>query len=61
MNKELKKAIVLHIIDNEKDFQLVNNTTKEFREYIYNSKGELLIGGGQVREFIVDAAKLLTF
>jgi len=60
MKKELKKAIVNYIFDNEKDFQLVNNTTDKFRAYIYDSKGEYLIGGDDVKDFINQAIELLT-
>ncbi len=60
MKKELKQAIVNYIFDNEKDFQLVNNTTDKFRAYIYDSKGEYLIGGDDVKDFINQAIELLT-
>lgn len=59
MNKKLKQAIVNYIIDNEKDFQLTNNTTDHFRHYIYTPQGDYLIGGEEVIEFIRDAIKLL--
>ncbi len=60
MKKELKQAIVNYIFDNEKNFQLVNNTTDKFRAYIYDSKGEYLIGGDDVKDFINQAIELLT-
>lgn len=60
MKTELKKAIVNFILDNEKEFQLPNATIKEFKDYIYNSKGQSLIGGEEVAEFIDKAIKLLT-
>lgn len=59
MKKELKRAIINFILDNEKEFQLTNTTTKEFRNYIYNEKGEHLIGGEDVYNFIKDAITLL--
>ncbi len=59
MKKELKQAIINYIFEHEKEFQLPNNTTDEFRAYIYNSRGEYLIGGEDVREFILDAIELL--
>lgn len=60
MKKELKQAIVNFILDNEKEFQLHNATTRNFREYIYTSKGEYLIGGDDVADFIKKAIDLLT-
>jgi len=59
MKKELKQAIVNYIFDNEKEFQLVNNTTDKFRAYIYDSKGGYLIGGEDVKDFINQAIELL--
>jgi len=59
MNKELKKAIVNFIFDNEKEFQINNATTEKFRPYIYDAEGNYLIGGEIVSNFINDAIKLL--
>jgi len=59
MKTELKKAIVDFIFENEKDFQLINRTIQYFREYIYNSEGDYLIGGEEVKDFIKDAIKFL--
>ncbi len=59
MRKELKQSIINYIFENDKLFNLTNNTTDHFREYIYNSKGEYLIGGEDVADFIDDAIKLL--
>jgi len=59
MNKNLKKAIVNFIIDNENEFQIINYTSEAFREYIYTNKGEYLIGGEDVLTFIREAIKLL--
>ena len=59
MNRELKKAIMLYMIENDNTFSLVNYTIKHFREYIYNSKGEYLIGWKTVSQFIEDFYKLL--
>jgi hypothetical protein len=61
MNTELKKAIVNFMFDNSKDFQLINNTNKEFRAYIYDSKGGYLIGGENVANFIKETEKLIKF
>jgi hypothetical protein len=52
MNQELKKAIVNYMFDNAKQFQLLNSTINEFRQYIYTPKGEYIIGGKEVSEFI---------
>jgi len=60
MNIELKKAIINFMFDNSKDFQLINNTMKEFRLYIYNDKGNYLIGGENVSNFIKQVEKLIT-
>ena len=59
MNKELKKAIIAYIFENEKQFQITNNVTDKFRAYIYDSKGEYLIGGQQVYNFIEAAIDLI--
>lgn len=60
MNKQLKQAIINFIFENEKVFQLQNITIGNFKEYIYNSQGNYLIGGQDVAEFIGKAVKLLT-
>jgi len=60
MKKELKQAIVNFIFDNEKVFNLTNFTKEYFKEYIYTSKGEYLIGGEDVSEFINKAIDLIT-
>ena len=59
MKTELKKAIIDNIFQNEKQFQINNFVTDEFREYIYNSKGNFLIGGEEVSNFITEAIKLI--
>lgn len=59
MNKELKKAIINWLIDNENEWQRVNSCRNYFRWYIYNSDGNYLIGGKEVAEFISNADKLL--
>ncbi len=59
MNIELKKAIINFMFDNSKDFQLINNTIKEFRLYIYDDKGSHLIGGENVYNFIKQTEKLI--
>jgi hypothetical protein len=52
MNLELKKQIFLFMCENQNEFQLVNFTIDEFRSYIYTPKGDYLIGGQTVYEFI---------
>lgn len=59
MNTELKKVIVNFMLDNEKEFQLVNATIDKFRQYIYTPEGEYCIGGKEVSDFIVTFNKLL--
>lgn len=59
MRTELKKAILNYMCENEKEFQLINETTKHFSPYIYDSNGNHLIGGEQVAEFIRKAEKLI--
>lgn len=59
MNTELKKEIINFMFDNSKDFQLTNNTIKEFKLYIYNDKGNYLIGGENVSNFIKQVEKLI--
>ncbi len=60
MKKELKQAIINSIFDNEKDFQLTNNTVDKFRNYIYDSSGSYLIGGEDVSDFIKKSIDLIT-
>ena len=60
MNKQLKQEIINFIFENEKVFQLQSITIGNFKEYIYNSQGNYLIGGEDVAEFIGKAVKLLT-
>lgn len=60
MKKELKKAIVDYIFENEKSFQLTNNCTDKFSRYIYDQNGQYLIGGEDVRDFLLQAIALLT-
>ena len=52
MMTELKKAITAYMIENVNDFQLVNNTVTEFKQYIYLPSGEYCIGGETVSKFI---------
>lgn len=56
---ELKKAIMLWLFDNSKEFQIHSACTKQFRPYIFDSNGQYLIGGEDVSKFIEDAIKLI--
>jgi len=56
---ELKQQIIKYIFDNKDQFQLTNATINNFREYIYNSKGEYLIGGELIASFITKAIDLI--
>ena len=59
MHNELKKAIVNFMLDNVKEFQLINRTSQEFRQYIYTETGEYCIGGKEVSEFISNVDKYI--
>lgn len=59
VRKELKKAIIDWLYENENRWQRVNSCKSEFAEYIYNNKGEYLIGGKEVADFVIYAEKLL--
>jgi len=57
--KELKKAILLWLLENKNIWQRVNTCVDEFRNYIYSDNGDYLIGGVNVYNFIINADKLL--
>ncbi len=59
MHKELKRAIINWLLDNENEWQRVNTCKEEFRPYIYNAEGNYLIGGKEVADFIVNVDKTL--
>lgn len=59
MYKELKKAIIDWLLENENQWQRVTVCHEEFRPYIYNADGNYLIGGQNVSDFIKAADKLL--
>lgn len=59
MNHTLQKAIIEWIFENLDEFQIVNRCKDEFRLYIYDDKGEYLIGGAQVANFINKAIDLI--
>lgn len=51
---ELKRAIVNWYCDNYKSFASPDECVKVFKAYIYDEKGEYLIGGKEVFDFIHD-------
>lgn len=59
MHKELKRAILNWLLDNEFEYQRVNACKEEFNDYIYKDDGSYLIGGDEVVCFIRAADKLL--
>jgi hypothetical protein len=59
MYKELKKAIIEWLLENENAWQRVIECHNEFRRYIYNEEGNYIIGGEIVSGFIDEANKLL--
>lgn len=59
MKKELKQAIINYIFENYNVFNLPNVTIDKFRNYIYDDKGEYLIGGKENSDFISQAIKLI--
>jgi len=58
MEKELKDLIIKKVQENINQFQLENFIIDSFTEYIYNKKGDYLIGGEKVAKFISDFIKL---
>ena len=59
MHKELKKAIIEWLLENENEWQRLNSCKQEFRNYIYDNEGNYLIGGEDVSNFINEADDLL--
>lgn len=59
MNKELKKVILLWLLEHENEWQKVNACIEEHKSYIYDTNGKYLIGGEAVRDFIKEADKLI--
>ena len=59
MHKDLKRAIVLWLLDNENCWQRVNACVEHFRPYIYTDNGNYLIGGADVAKFICNIDKVL--
>lgn len=60
VNKVLKQAIINWLFENENVFSRLNHCIDAFRAYIYDAKGNYLIGGKEVAEFIEKADKLLS-
>lgn len=58
-DKELKKVIILWLLENENEWQRVNACIEEYKNYIYDKNGNRLIGGENVLNFIKKADKLL--
>ena len=58
-NLKLKQAIVDYVFDNTNTFNLTNATTEHFSAYIYDAKGQYLIGGEEVANFVNDAIQLI--
>ena len=59
MEIELKEAIIKKVLENLNEFQLINFIREEFRAYIYDAKGDYLIGGEKVANFILGAVALI--
>lgn len=57
---ELKKAIIMWLLENYKAFNCLNECVNEFRAYIYDKSGNYLIGGEAVAKFINEQHKLLS-
>ena len=61
MKKELKKAIIDWLIENENTFNRLSHCKQNFRDYIYDKNGDLLKYGigAEVANFVEKADKLL--
>ena len=59
MQKELKKAIIKWLLENENKWQRLNSCKEEFRNYMYDNEGNYLIGGEDVSDFIDKADDLI--
>jgi len=60
MSHELKNAIIKAVQANKDHFQLNNFITDWFKEYIYDSNGEYLIGGEEIAYFIKEFIRIYT-
>ena len=59
IHKELKRAIVYWLLDNENRWQRVNACKEEFRPYIYDTEGNYLIDGKEILGFIIKTDEVL--
>ena len=59
MYKELKKAILQWLLENENQWQRLNACKEHFRQYIYDNEGKYIIGGLNTANFIEEADKLI--
>lgn len=59
MLKELKKAIIDWLMENENAWQRTSACREKFRQYIYTTEGKYCIGGENVSNFIDAADKLI--
>lgn len=59
INKELKKCIILWLMNNENVFNRLNACIEHFRLYIYTPEGNYLIGGEDVADYIEELEKLI--
>ena len=57
--KELRKAILDWLFENENAWNRVNACVEQFRMYIYDGRGQFLIGGKEVLGFIREADMLM--
>lgn len=54
MSRELKRAIINWLFDNENAWQRINACMDYFKPYIFDEKGNYLIGGREVDDFITE-------
>lgn len=58
VNLELKKAVILYIIENQNLFNRLNNVVNHFNRYIYDENWEFLIWGREIYDRIHEANNL---
>lgn len=61
MNIELKRAIVNWYCDNFQGYASSEECVRVFKAYIYDEKGEYLIGGKEVFDFIHKIRSLIYY
>lgn len=59
MNDKLKKAILIWLCDNKNECQRLNACVMLFKQYIFDTTGNYIIGGVQVADFIRNADNLI--